>query len=254
MRFEKTKNPKTVFAVAVGPGREETFKRFCDFANRYAPDVKIEAFMDNKGLGCGVARARLFNTYKRKYEIYIQIDDDMELSEGWIEKVWKAYEEYPMYNLFTTRINEGLGIRTAGVGMWEIGDAIRMVHRGPRADIDFVHFAPGGCMIICRKGLGLHMSEIPICEEYMLYGEWLKNNLGGAVSINTAVLNHNIKDNPRVSNFRTFENIKTSAEAIKRKYGFSFVEELRDVATHLSDLSDEETRKIESWIKDLKKI
>lgn len=251
------KNPKTCFAVAVGPGREATFRKLEKNIIDYAPrGVSLVSMFDDKAEGCGVIRARLLEMVRHKNDIVIQLDDDMEMPKGWLEKVWEAYYKYPKHNLFTTRIDEAGAVRMAGVDMLHIGDAIKMVHKNElRTGYSFAEFAPGGCMIFCRDALEhLSIGEIPICEEFMIYGEWLKYNLGKAVVIHDAVLVHNVKDNPRVKNWRTIDNIMDSAMAIYKKYGFTFVDEVRDVASHVANPTESQIRDVENRIKKLKDL
>lgn len=237
---------KSVFAVAVGNGREKTFDKFVHFAKLYAPEVEIVAHFDKKDEGCGVIRHYLFEELKSKYDIVIMIDDDMEITEGWYTEVLEAYNTFKDVNLFTTRINQDDSIYTIGADIVFQGNHVLLMHKGDmtrRERFEEVEWAPGGCMIYCRKALKtLKPIKIPICEELDMYGQWKKNNLGKVIALSNAILIHNVKDNPRVTKFRTPENMLISSKMLYDKHGFTFMGDDRTFKFHCGITEEEQLK------------
>ncbi len=239
--YMNLRNPKAVFMVAVGKGRRKTFERFCYFAGLHVPEVDVVPHFDEKEEGCGTSRAYLFHKLKNKYDILVSLDDDIELSKGWYQKVIAAYKKFPKTNMFTTKIMQNDSVYSSGANIRIDGNILTMVHNNDvSAKYLKTDFAPGGCMIFCRQALKkLNPIPITICEDYEWYCQWQKQKLGKIVAIQEASLVHNIYDNPRIGGFRSAKNILESCELIYKKHGCTFIADENTPRYHCG-LTDEE--------------
>ena len=252
--YMNSKNPKAVFAVAVGAGRKKTFEKFKLLVEQYAPEVDVVAHFDEKGEGCGTARSYLFHKLRDKYDMIISVDDDIEITEGWYKQVIEAYHKFPKVNMFTTMIMQEENVYTSGTYMSIERNILTMIHNNKNLRKKYLEtdFAPGGCMIFCREALKkFNPIPIPICEDYEWYCQWIKLGLGKITTINKAILKHNVKDNPRVPGFRSPKNIMNSCKLIYIRHGYTFIADENTPKYHCG-LTDEEG--IEDFMREANKM
>lgn len=219
---------KPCFIVPVGKGREATYDRFKRLADEYAPGVDVIPFFDTEGVGCGTARYHLWELVRKDYDFVMSLDDDCELSPQWWDQVRRAYDLNPDVNCFTTTVWQNGNIYASGMNIERFPSGLTRglhVNKWQTHEIyGLVDWAIGGCTIFCRKALtDFNPRPIHICEDYDWYGFWREAGLGPVISIRDAMLDHNVKDNPRVAGFRDAAKLLESAKMIYRWHKINII-------------------------------
>jgi cellulose synthase/poly-beta-1,6-N-acetylglucosamine synthase-like glycosyltransferase len=190
-------------------------------------DVALTVYNDtgilNKNkIGCGGARHLMFEQTKRKHDIVISLDDDMQLKPNWLENVMEAMNQYPKHSIFTGVVKGPKGnIQIAGSKFNVIDKTLyRYDITEVKKKYQLTDWGPMGCMALCRSALTDRVSIPPlyIRDDLSLYLQLLNLGINETVVVSGAEAIHKPIPVPS-SNLRLKEEMEKEAIYFREKYG-----------------------------------
>jgi hypothetical protein len=190
-------------------------------------DIYLEVLNDSRELslekvGCGGGRFHLFERVKLNYEMVVSLDDDMQITEGWYEKIIEAINLFPNHSIFSCVVkgpNEV--VQRAGSGMLiQNGILYRYEQTSFNEKYHVAEWGPFGCLVLCRKALqpDVKVPDLYVREDDAFYLEMKKLGINETVVVNDAVAIH--RAIPTIeSNLRIPEKMKEAEQYFLSKYG-----------------------------------
>lgn len=193
-------------------------------------DIELAVYNDTgllnpKKSGAAGARRLMFDLIKRRYDIVVSLDDDMQLKPNWLENILKAMDQFPNHNVFTGIVRDREGrIQFAG-SKFTIKD--QTLYRQELTEIkekfDLTDWGPIGCMALCRSALSDSISIPPIYirDDASLFLELRRFGWNETVVVADAEAIHKPIPVPS-SNLRLKEELEKEAVFFKTNYGLKF--------------------------------
>jgi hypothetical protein len=190
-------------------------------------DIHFEILNDDREIskekvGCGGGRFYLFERVKWIHDIVVSLDDDMQITKGWYEKIVEAMNVYPNHSFFSCAVKGPDNVvQRAGSGM-QIKDGVlyRIELAASAEKYQVAEWGPFGCLILCRKALQpeVKVPDLYVREDDAFYLEVKKLEINETVVVNDAVAIH--RPIPTFeSNLRIPEKMKEAEEFFIKKYG-----------------------------------
>lgn len=190
-------------------------------------DIYFEVLNDSREIsqekiGCGGGRFQLFERVKFIHEIVVSLDDDMQITEGWYEKMIEAINVYPNHSFFSCVVTGPDNVvQRAGSGMF-IKDGIlyRSELASTNEKYNIAEWGPFGCLVLCRKALKpeIKVPDLYVREDDAFYLEMKKFGINETIVVNSAVAIH--RPIPTLeSNLRIPEKMKEAEQYFREKYG-----------------------------------
>ncbi|MGG5253243.1 glycosyltransferase [Neobacillus sp. SM06] len=193
-------------------------------------DIELVVYNDtgllnSKKSGAAGARRLMFEQVKRKFDVVVSLDDDMQLMPNWLETILEAMEQYPNHNVFTGIVRGRDGkIQFAG-SKFTIKD--QTLYRQELTEIkgkyDVTDWGPIGCMALCRSALSESISIPPIYirDDASLFLELRRFGWNETVVVTKAEAIHKPIPVPS-SNLRLKEELEKEANFFRNQYGLEF--------------------------------
>lgn len=190
-------------------------------------DVELIVYNDtgklNKNkIGCGGARHLMFEQTKRKHDIVISIDDDMQLKPNWLENIMEAMNEFPKHCIFTGVVKGPEGnIQLAGSKFNIINETLyRYDITEVKTKYQLADWGPMGCMALCRSALTdpVYIPPLYIRDDAALYLQLRGFGINETVVVSEAEAIHKPIPVPS-SNLRLKEEMEKEVIFFKKKYG-----------------------------------
>ncbi len=193
-------------------------------------DIELVVYNDTgllnpKKSGAAGARRLMFEQVKRKHDVVVSLDDDMQLKPNWLEVIFEAMRQYPNHNVFSGIVMGRDGkVQFAG-SSFAIKDQV--LYRKELTKIDgkyqITDWGPIGCMALCRSALSDSISIPPIYirDDASLFLELRRFGWNETVVVAAAEAIHKPIPVPS-SNLRLKEELEKEAIFFREHYGLEF--------------------------------
>ncbi|XJZ28209.1 glycosyltransferase [Bacillota bacterium Lsc_1132] len=190
-------------------------------------DIELVVYNDtgllnSKKIGCGGARHLMFEQTKRKHDVVISIDDDMQLMPNWLESILEAMNQFSHHNVFTGVVRaRNNTIQLAG-SKFSIKNQTLF-----RYDLTEVHnkyeltdWGPMGCMAFCRSALddSVCIPPLYIRDDAAFYLQLRRLGINETVVVADAEAIHKPIPVPS-SNLRLKEEMEKEIIFFRNEYG-----------------------------------